>query len=79
MHPSVNPQKPSAESALASLEQHVDALATLCEDLLEANRLLVQNCDQLEQQQLELRRKNRQARADVERILTQLRPYAEIP
>lgn len=75
----MNPQKPSAESALAALEQHVDVLARLCEDLLEANRLLVQNCDQLEQRQLELRRRNRQARTDVERILTQLRPYIETP
>ena len=74
----VDLNKPSTEAALAALEQQVDALATLCERLVGANQVLVKRCDQMQEQQRDWRRKNRQACSAVEQVLSQLKPYAGI-
>ena len=71
-------KKPSVEAALASLEQQVDALATLCERLVSANQVLIERCDQMQEQQRDWRRKNRQACSAVEQVLAQLKPYSRI-
>ena len=69
---------PSVETAFAMLEQQVEALSTLCEHLVNANRALVKRCDQMQEQQRDGRRRNREARTAVGRVLTRLRPYGEI-
>ena len=74
----VDPNKPSAEAALTALEQQVDALATLCERLVSANQVLIKRCDQMQEQQRDWRRKNRQASSAVEQVLSQLKPYTGI-
>ena len=74
----VDSKKPSAEAALATLERQVSALTTLCERLISANQVLVKRCDQMQEQQRDWRRKNRQASSVVEQVLSQLRPYARI-
>ena len=71
-------KKPSVEVALASREQQVDALTTLCERLVSANQVLVKRCDQMQEQQRDWRRKNRQACSAVEQVLAQLKPYTRI-
>ena len=71
-------KKPSAEAALAALEHQVDTLATLCERLVSANQVLIKRCDQMQEQQRDWRRKNRQACSAVERVLAQLKPYTRI-
>ncbi len=70
--------KPSVETALGTLEQQVDALAALCERLVSANQALVKRCDQMQEQQRDWRRKNRQAHSAVEQVLTQLKPYSRL-
>ena len=70
--------KPSVEAALAALEQQVDTLTTLCERLVNANQVLVKRCDQMQEQQRDWRRKNRQARTAVEQVLAQLKPYSRL-
>ena len=71
-------KKPSVEAALAALEQQVDALTTLCERLVSANQALIKRCDQMQEQQRDWRRKNRQACSTVEQVLAQLKPYTRI-
>jgi len=63
-----------ADTALTALEQQVGELVSLCERLIEANQLLLKNCDELQQQQATLRRKNREARDAVEQIVSELKP-----
>lgn len=70
--------KPSVEAALTTLERQVDTLTTLCERLVNANQVLVKRCDQMQEQQRDWRRKNRQARTAVEQVLTQLKPYSRL-
>lgn len=70
--------KPSVEAALATLEQRVNTLATLCERLVNANQALVKRCDQMQEQQRDWHRKNRQARTAVEQVLAQLKPYSKL-
>ena len=57
------------------LEKQVDALASLCDHLINANQVLVKRCDQIQEQQRDWRRKNRKACTAVEQVLTQLKPY----
>ncbi len=76
--PNVDLKKPSVEAALAALEQQVDALTTLCERLVSANQVLIKRCDQMQEQQRDWRRKNRQASSAVEQVLSQLKPYTRI-
>ena len=76
--PNADLKKPSVETALTTLEQQVDALATLCERLVSANQVLIKRCDQMQEQQRDWRRKNRQACSAVEQVLTQLKPYTRI-
>ncbi len=64
-----------SESTLPVLERNVEALAALCERLIEANRLLIENCEQLQEQQRRLRLKNERAQNTIERVLSQLRPH----
>lgn len=70
--------KPSVETALATLEQQVDTLASLCERLVNTNQALVKRCDQMQAQQRDWRRQNRQARTAVEQVLAQLKPYSRL-
>ncbi len=63
-----------ADTALTALEQQVGELVALCERLIVANQLLLKNCDELQQQQATLRRKNREARDAVEQIVSELKP-----
>ncbi len=70
--------KPSVEAALTTLEQQVDTLTTLCERLVNANQVLVKRCDQMQEQQRDWRRKNRQAHTAVEQVLAQLKPYSRL-
>lgn len=76
--PNVDLKKPSVEIALDALEQQVDALTALCERLVSANQVLVKRCDQMQEQQRDWRRKNRQACSAVEQVLAQLKPYTRI-
>ena len=71
-------KKPSVETALAALEQQVDALTTLCERLVSANQALIKRCDQMQERQRDWRRKNRQASSAVARVLSQLKPYTKL-
>ena len=66
---------PSGEASLATLEQQVNDLATLCENLISANLALVERCDRMQGQQRDWQRKNRKAQDAIERVLTQLRPH----
>ncbi len=69
-------KNPSAETALAALERNVDALVTLCDRLVSANQSLLKRCDQLQEQQRDWRRKNRQTASAIDHVLARLRPYA---
>lgn len=73
------PPTPSAEQVLASLEQQIGTLVSLCDQLLERNQLLAQNRDRLQRQHRELRRRNDEARAAIEGIVRRLRPYGGAP
>lgn len=68
----------SVEATLATLEQQVDTLTTLCERLVDANQVLVKRCDQMQEQQRDWRRKSHQARTAVEQVLAQLKPYSRL-
>ena len=69
---------PSGEESLATLEQQVNDLATLCEHLINANMALVERCDRMQEQQRDWRRESHKAQDAVERVLVQLRPYGGI-
>lgn len=68
----------TVETALTTLEQQVDALTTLCERLVNANQVLIERCDQMQEQQRDWHRKNRQTRSAVEQVLTQLKPHIRV-
>lgn len=69
------PPTPSAEQVLASLEQQIGTLVSLCDQLLETNQLLAQNRDRLQRRHRELRRRSDEARGVIEQAARRLRPY----
>lgn len=71
------PPTSPAEQALASLEQRIGTLVSLCDRLLETNQLLAQNRDRLQRQHRELRRRNDAARAAIEKVVRRIKPYGE--
>ena len=72
------PPTSTAEQVLTTLEQQVGSLVSLCDQLLEANLLLTQNRDRLQQQHGELRRRNEEARAAIEQVVRRIKPYGEL-
>ena len=72
------PPTSTAEQVLTTLEQQVGSLVSLCDQLLEANLLLTQNRDRLQQQHSELRRRNDEARATIEQVVRRIKPYGEL-
>ena len=71
------PSTSPAEQALASLEQRIGTLVSLCNRLLESNQLLAQNRDRLQRQHRELRRRNDAARDAIEKVVRRIKPYGE--
>jgi len=71
------PSTSPAEQALASLEQRIGTLVSLCNRLLETNQLLAQNRDRLQRQHRELRRRNDAARDAIEKVVRRIKPYGE--
>ena len=71
------PSTSPAEQALASLEQRIGTLVSLCNRLLESNQLLAQNRDRLQRQHRELRRRNDAARDVIEKVVRRIKPYGE--
>ena len=71
------PSTSPAEQALASLEQRIGTLVSLCNRLLETNQLLAQSRDRLQRQHRELRRRNDAARDAIEKVVRRIKPYGE--
>ena len=71
------PSTSPAEQALASLEQRIGTLVSLCNRLLETNQLLAQSRDRLQRQHRELRRRNDAARDVIEKVVRRIKPYGE--
>ena len=67
----------STHAAMEMLEQQVSELIALCERLVTANRVLLEKCDELQQQTLALQRKNREAGDTIERTLKKLKPFGD--
>ena len=66
---------PSAEHALATLEQQVGSLVSLCRKLMEANRTLIRDHTQLQARNHDLHRRNQQASTELEKFIRKIKSY----
>ena len=71
------PAASSAERTLATLEQHVGSLVSLCRQLMEVNQTLIRDHTKLQARNHELRRKNEQASSEIEKFIRKLKSYDE--